>query len=225
VLLVNGLVAGSVWDERWRYWFLEVLVAVLGVLGLVFALPALRRLEQGRPLLVAAAFLALALVPRLAGGAAVPHHYYRPATIAWIVVLGWLIERAKGRMAKLAVTGTVVVTVWGYFGDPSRELVVIAGLLALLWVPWVAVPRALNRVLGLLAGTSMYIYLTHPQVYPAVRDATSPQLAFVASLAVGVAVGIAAQRLLGRAEARLGRSAVHRRRAVPSAQSVEVVRV
>ena len=181
----------------------RVLVAVLGVLGLLFALPALRRLEQGRPLLVAAAFLALALVPRLAGGA-VPHHYYRPATIAWIFVLGWLIERAKGWMAKLAVTGTVVVTVWGYFGDPSRELVVIAGLLALLWVPWVAVPRALNRVLGLLAGTSMYIYLTHPQVYPAVRDATSPQLAFVASLAVGVAVG---------------------RRAVPSAPSVEVVQV
>ena len=121
------------------------------------------------------------------------------------------------------MTGAVVVTMWGNFGDPSRELVVIAGLLALVWVPWVPVPRALNRVLGLLAGTSLYIYLTHPQVYPAVRDATSPQLAFVASLVVGVAVGLGAQRLIGRAEARLGRSAMPRRCAVPSAPSVEVV--
>jgi hypothetical protein len=200
VLLVNGLVEGGVWDERWRYWFIEVLVAVLGVVGLLFALPALRSVEQRRPLRVAAAFLALALVLRLAGSDVV-HHYYRPATVAWVFVLGWVIERSKGWTAKLAVTGAVVVTVWGYFGDPSRELVVIAGLLALVWVPWVPVPRVLSRVLGLLAGTSLYIYLTHPQVYPAVRDATSPQLAFVASLVVGVAAGLCAQRLIGRAEA------------------------
>jgi hypothetical protein len=170
------------------------------VIGLLFALPALRRVEQRRPLQVAAAFFALALVPRLAGSDVI-HHYYRPTTIAWVFVLGWVIERAGGWTAKFAVTAAVVVTAWGFFGDPSRELVMIAGLLALVWVPWVPVPRALSRLLGLLAGTSLYIYLTHPQVYPALRDATSPQLAFVASLVVGIAAGLGAQRLIGRAEA------------------------
>ena len=63
----------------------------------------------------------------------------------------------------------------------------LGGFLLLLWRPHVPVTPLLARVAGVLATASLFIYLTHWQVYPALEDAGHQWLALVASLTVGIA--------------------------------------
>lgn len=203
VLLVHGLVDGT---GRWIYWFIEALVQVLVVTALAMRVPAIRRFEQRRPL----GFPALLLVPALAVRFDLvelgPERFavFRPHQIAWIFLLGWMAARSRTVLHRAAVTAVALAAVPGYFGNPSREAVVLAGMLLLVWVPTVRVPRWLPRLAGPLASGSLYIYLTHAQVYPPLRE-HSPVLALVASLAVGVATWRAIQPLQQRMEHRAWR--------------------
>ena len=85
------------------------------------------------------------------------------------------------------MTALALVTVVGYFGEVHREVIVVGGFLLLLWRPHVPVTPLLARVAGVLATASLFIYLTHWQVYPALEDAGHQWLALVASLTVGIA--------------------------------------
>ena len=61
------------------------------------------------------------------------------------------------------------------------------GLLALLvWVPRIPVPRPVVRLLGVVAASSLFVYLTHWQVYPHLED-DHPLLATLSSFVVGIA--------------------------------------
>jgi hypothetical protein len=196
VLLVHTLVGEAVWSERWRFWFVEALVVALAGAGAVAAVPAVRRLERRRPFEVAAAVLAATLVLRWAAASAATVR--RPQEVVWCFALGWAANRARTTGHKLAVSAVALVAVPGFFGQPAREAVVVAGLLLLVWVRTVPVPRPLHRVAGALAAASLAIYLTHWSVYPAVRDATgSPALATVGALALGLAVHASGRRLRG----------------------------
>ena len=89
---------------------------------------------------------------------------------------------------RLACTAVAVMCVPGWFGHPERELIIILGLLAVIWIPAVRLPRPLVKVVTPLAAASLFIYLTHFLVYPPIRDAGHEWLSWAASLAVGVAV-------------------------------------
>ncbi|HSP02798.1 MAG TPA: acyltransferase family protein, partial [Acidimicrobiales bacterium] len=197
-LLVHGLVDGS---GRWIYWFIEALVQMLVVTALAMRVPAIRRFEQRRPL----GFPALLLVPALAVRFDLvelgPERFavFRPHEIAWIFLLGWMAARSRTALHRAAVTTVALAAVPGFFGNPSREAVVLAGMLLLVWVPTIRVPRWLPRLAGPLASGSLYIYLTHAQVYPPLRERW-PVLALVASLAVGMAIWRAIQPLQQRIE-------------------------
>jgi hypothetical protein len=67
-------------------------------------------------------------------------------------------------------------------------------LLVLIWIPALPSTPVINRVAGLLAGASLYIYLTHWQVAPRLDD-HSALLAVAASLAVGIGYGALARRV------------------------------
>ena len=69
----------------------------------------------------------------------------------------------------------------------------IGGLALLAWVPTVPSVHLLNRVAGVLAASSLYIYLTHWQVYGRLAD-TAPLLAVLASLAAGIGYATVATR-------------------------------
>lgn len=71
----------------------------------------------------------------------------------------------------------------------------MAGLALLIWVAVLPSLDAVNRVAGALAGSSLYIYLTHFHVHLYIRD-QSPVLALLVSLGVGVAYGSVSTRLM-----------------------------
>jgi len=83
----------------------------------------------------------------------------------------------------------------GFFADSQRDAVVVAGLLLLIWAPSVPCPAVLVRPVGVLASASLYIYLTHWQVYPYLED-DYPLAALLASLAIGIAYWLAYRRVV-----------------------------
>lgn len=205
VLLSNWLVPGSeAWSEQWQFWFLEALVwSILGLAAL-FAVPRIDALERRHPYAFAAVVLGAALAVRyvVAGGIAVssPLRYSLPA-IAWLVALGWLVARSTTLPRKVAASAIVLATVPGFFGDPVRESIVIVGLGVLVWVTSLPVPAFLAGAIGTVASASMFVYLTHWQVYPPIEE-VSPPLAIVASFAVGLAAWWAWGRASGWLSAR-----------------------
>ena len=118
--------------------------------------------------------------------------------------LGWAGAEARTGLQRCAVTLAACVSVPGFFSQPERGWVVLAGLLALLWLPHVRVPDAVARLAGVLAASSLYVYVTHWQVYPYLED-RSPVAAVAASFAVGLVYWQVCQavsrRLAGRARA------------------------
>lgn len=188
---VRELVSSSEWDDRWQLWFLESLVwLTVGALALT-CVPALHRLERRDPFRFALAVLALAALARFVevGLRAGHTERYTTLVVAFFFALGWAGARADSTRRRLLVSALATALTVGFFGQPHREAIVLGGFLLMLWLPHVPVPARLARAAGVLAGASLFIYLTHWQVYPALEDAGHPWLALGASLAVGIAFG------------------------------------
>jgi hypothetical protein len=197
LVLAHGLVGGTDWDERWRYWFIEVIVQTLLVLALLFSSQRLRACERRAPFTFACGAIGIGLVLRFAATWVVgtSHPLYRPHTIFWLFALGWAAERAHGLARRTVVLLVAVIALPGYFGEPRRDTVVLAGLVALLLLPTVRVPRLVHVVVGRVAAASLFAYLTNAKVYPHVVDRFGPLVATAAALFVGIVAADVAARL------------------------------
>ena len=186
------------------YWFIESLLQIVVPLALLLSIPAVRRLERRQPFLFPMALAGAGLAVRF-GVLDLPssrHGISRPWEVLWLFALGWAAARAGSWGQRLAVSALVVWAIPGFFGLGQRELFVAAGLLAVVWVRTVPVPRPLNRMAGTLAGASLFIYLTHFQVAPPLVRAAGPASAAVASVVVGIAAASAARRITRAVEDR-----------------------
>jgi hypothetical protein len=105
--------------------------------------------------------------------------------VLWLFALGWLAARCTTPWQRMLGTAAVVNTVPGFFGDVQREALIAGGLLLLLWAPSVPSPAVVCRAAAVVAAASLYVYLTHWQVYRPLADL--PLVAVAASFAVGIA--------------------------------------
>ncbi len=187
---LNGVLGADRWTLDWQFWFLETLVWGLAGLALLLAVPAVDRWQRRWPFGVALVAVLACLGWRYAavGVSAERLETYLVPTTLWCLALGWAAAEARGPLPRLLVVTLAVGGTWGYFPDDlQRQLVVTVGI-ALLVVPRaVPVPRVLAAPLRVLAAASLWIYLTHWQVYPDLEAAGHPALAVLASLVVGVA--------------------------------------
>ena len=187
-LYLNALLGSDGWDVQRQFWFLEAVV--WGILGLaaLLAVPALDRWQRrhrfGAAMVVLGALLALRYAS--VGVTAVDAEKYHLPVVLWLLALGWAAGEARSRQQRVAVALVALAATVGLFGDLERELLVVAAVLALLWVRTVPLPALLVRPLQEVATASLWIYLTHWQVYPGLEAAGRPVLAIVASLVVGV---------------------------------------
>ncbi|MFE8964137.1 AMP-binding protein [Streptomyces iakyrus] len=200
VVLANSLFEQDNSDPEWRYWFVEALVHFLAGLAVLLSIPWLHRTERRHPFGFALALVALGLVGRYdPWGLAHVRFHLSPTVVFFLFALGWAAARARTPLQRLPLTAVTLVTVPGLFpGEQTlRTSVVLGGLLLLLWVPALPSIDPVNRLAGVLAGSSLYIYLTHFHVYPHLRD-HSPTAALLLSLICGVAYGAMATRLTSR---------------------------
>jgi len=196
VFLVNSLAGAERWGERWQYWFIEVLVQLLVVTALAMAVPAVRRLDRDHGFALAAGVMCVGLALRfdLLGTSSELRLIHRVDSVFWLFALGWAAHRASTTFQRLLLTGAIAIGVPHYFESGRRETLVFVGLLLLVWVSRVAVPAIAVGAVSVLATSSLYVYLTHWQVYPPLAE-RSPAMALVVSLGVGVAVAEAVRRL------------------------------
>ncbi|HKY14954.1 MAG TPA: AMP-binding protein [Microthrixaceae bacterium] len=190
LLQINNVV-GEMTPARmaWRYWFVEVLVQCLVIAGIVFAVPAIRRLERRYPFgLAVAVAIALTLV-RFAPFEPDRLYWYRTGRVAWVFALGWAAHRARTVPQRLAVTAVASVGCWGFFSIELRNAILLGGIVLLVWLGTIPVPRPARHVIGPLAASSLGIYLVHGDVYPVVQRMVSfPPAALVVTLVVSLAI-------------------------------------
>ncbi|KMS69588.1 AMP-dependent synthetase [Streptomyces viridochromogenes] len=188
----NAVLLNSLLDQGndrfdWAYWFVEALVYFLVALAALMAVPVLDRLERRYAFGVPLALTAVGLVGRYdLLGLASARPQLSPTVVFWLFALGWAAARAGTVRQRALLMGVLLLTVPGLFQDqPLRTTIVIAGLVLLIWVPALPSLGPLNALAGVLASSSLYIYLTHYQVYPYLQE-DFPLTALFASLVVGV---------------------------------------
>ena len=168
-----------------RLWFVEVLVWILVALAALCWLPVVDRLERQRPFTMAVAFLAAGLALRYdILGLHLGNDAWFTMLAFWFFAVGWSAAKASTTLQRAAVTVVLIIGLHGYFDRTEREMVVLAGFALLIWLPALRCPPAATVVAGVVAEASLYIYLTHYQVYPLL--AGHPLLGVVASVFVGV---------------------------------------
>ena len=227
VLLLNNLLGSDTWTDQWQFWFIEAVVwSLLGV-GCLAASARVDSVERRHPWAFAVALVAGTLAMRylLVGIEAGPTQRYAAPVVLWCIALGWLIARAQSLSQRIVASSVVLLSVTGFFGEPVREALIACSLLLLAWTKGVAMPRPLARLLGTVAAASLWVYLTHWQIYPSL-EMEYPYLAMLASFVVGIvawrayAAGAqAAVRHLGRL--RSGQTADRPRRRAPRVAPAE----
>lgn len=188
-VLLNQALGEHAWSADWQFWFLETLVWTMAGLAALLAVPAVDRWQRARPFEFATALLLVGLAVRYGyvGVEVGPLNRYLIAMAAWCMLLGCAAAAATTTRQR-ALVGAIAVTAYaGYFGDPVREAIVAGGVLALLLWRSVRLPRPAAWACRVIGGASLWIYLTHWQVYPGLEAAGHPMPAIVASLLVGVA--------------------------------------
>ncbi|MEO6604558.1 MAG: AMP-binding protein [Aeromicrobium sp.] len=193
ILMTSGFGSGG---GDVRLWFIADYFWIQALVILLLAVPLLDRLQRRSHLTVAIGALLLTSAVRVAhtGWHAdwATHHEYQLLAVAWCFAIGWVAALLRGAAARAVLSIVAAVSTFGYFQndigtqDVTRDLVLFVGLMILIWAPLLPVPRRLARPLGLVAGASPFIFVSHFQFVPAISD-INPWLATVAALAFGVA--------------------------------------
>jgi hypothetical protein len=143
------------------------------------------RLERRLPFTIAVVFVVIGLALRYdILGMNLGRDAWFTMLAFWFFAIGWAASKATTTLQRVAVSVALAVSLYGYFDTTQRDLMVMAGLLLLIWVPTIRCPSALTVAIGVLAEASLYTYLVHYQVY-ALFDG-HPGVCVIASLAVGI---------------------------------------
>ncbi len=192
VLLLNSILGPHNGPSEWHFWFIEALVYIFVAVATILTVPAVRRTHARFPFGFPMCLVVVGLIARydlfgLRFGGFAPV----AASVLWLFALGWAAARANTLWQRLLVTAAVVATTPGFFeAEPLRDALVMAGLVVLVWIPTLPSIASVNRLAGVLAGASLYIYLIHWQVYPRL-DQYSRVLALIAALLAGIACAAA----------------------------------
>ncbi|MDF3934591.1 amino acid adenylation domain-containing protein [Pseudomonas citronellolis] len=184
------------------YWYIEVLVQMLALIGLALSFGAVRKALGGdafRKLLGAACALWVAglLSNRFLFDAA-PLYERVPQHFLALVVLGMAIHYANSA-ARKALASLVAVLLLGWrdlpflLGQPLPATeyfdVAVPAVLALIWLRGVPLPGLVARGVALVAASTLFIYLTHFQFRSvASRLYDHPLLAVLIAIVGGIAV-------------------------------------
>ncbi|MCB2017478.1 MAG: hypothetical protein KDF54_08215, partial [Hydrogenophaga sp.] len=118
--------------------------------------------------------------------------YHRtPLWYLWTVACGMLIASALTRDQRSRLTAMAIFTlaVLLHHGFTSASYYICAGCALLLFWPEITVPASVKRVVGEVAGASMFMYLSHFQVKSLVTrlfHEPMPWLALFSAIIVGI---------------------------------------
>ncbi len=187
-LYLNQALGSDTWTGDWQFWFLEALVWGYVALAALLAVPWLDRWQRshrfGTALLAVAATLTLRYAS--VGQTTTGLEEYTVGAALFCLALGWAAAEARTDVHRLLVVAVTGLAVWGFFDDPQREAVVAFGIGVLVVARPVRLPSLAVPLVVALADASLWIYLTHWQVYWPLEEAGHRWLAAVAGIGVGL---------------------------------------
>nr|WP_260859879.1 AMP-binding protein [Streptomyces cupreus] len=195
LFLLHSVLGPHASETAMHFWFIEALTYILVAAVALLSLRVVDRTERRFPFALPMSIAALGLMTRydlLGLGDRV--HIPSAVVTFWLFALGWAAAKAESTRQRVLVTVVAVATIPGFFpGEPFRDAVIAAGFVLLVWVRSVPSSGVVNSVAGVLASGSLYIYLTHWQIYPLIDD-VSGWLALVAALLFGIGYAAVANR-------------------------------
>ncbi len=213
IFLANFIVGTEGANSEWVFWFLEAVVYItIAVTGLL-ALRPMHALALKHPFALPFGLFLAGLPARydLIPGVSSTVFRWTPVTVFWLFALGWAIAKATTGWQRAALTVAIAAVMPGAFAEPSRELIVATGLILVIWLPAVPSTRWLNRIAGVLAASSFYIFLTHWVLLSRIErgivtflpwaEPTVPLAKFAISIAFGIAFTAAVNWLWERRSA------------------------
>jgi acyl-CoA synthetase (AMP-forming)/AMP-acid ligase II len=175
----------------WHFWFIEAFVQLCLLVTALLAVPGLRRLDRRLPYAFPLALLAAAVALRgitVAGLDDPLNLRFRTHGVAWFFILGWLIQRSATPVQQVITSVLCAAAVVGFFEQPVREGFIVAGLVLLTWARTVSFPRRFVPAASSLAAASMWILISHFQVWPELYPRLPMAVAYPATIVVGIAI-------------------------------------
>ncbi len=187
-LLLNGALGGDGWSDDWQYWFLEAVVWTTVALAGLLAWAPMDRWQRRHRFAFPALLVLAAVALRYAwtGVEAGATERYSVPLVLWAIALGWAAAEARTHLHRVVVLALTAGAAYGFFGDLQRETLVFVGIALLLCARPLLLPAPLARLTQVVAGASLWIYLTHWLVYPDLEAAGHPVFGVIASIGVGV---------------------------------------
>lgn len=176
------------------FYFAEMYMQLLLIVAALFSFKSIRGVFQRSPLIsgvvLIVASMLLSYIAELIWDTNYIYHR-TPVWYLWTVACGMLIASAAARdlKARLMVMGVVTIAVLMHHGWSAASAYICGGCALLLFWPEISVPAAVKRVVGEVAGASMFMYLSHFQVKSLVTrlfHAPMPWVALIAAIVVGI---------------------------------------
>ncbi|MGL3805965.1 AMP-binding protein [Paeniglutamicibacter sp. R2-26] len=196
LFLLNSFLGTRKFGTNEHFWFIEALVYILLGLAALLAIPAADRALRRWPWLFPMVLVGLDLLLRF-DVIVLPRSWQGP--MLWLFALGWAAAVSRTVWQRAAVSAVVLLSVPGLFPNEYRNATIMVGMLVVVWIATIPVPRFLHRAVSVLAGASLYIYVSHWLVFP-LFNKQYPALAVATSLVVGIAYGALATRGMNLAE-------------------------
>lgn len=193
LLLISNLFDPSQYRYVYFY-FAEIYLQLLLLVAALFSFVSVREAFQRSPMVCGTAFIvfsmALSYVLELFWDTTYIFHR-SPIWYLWAVACGMLMASALRRdmPSRLAAIAIVAIAVLMHHGWTSASFYICGGCALLLFWPEITVPAALKRLVGEVAGASMFMYLSHYHVKSLVTrlfHEPMPWVALFAAIAVGI---------------------------------------
>jgi acyl-CoA synthetase (AMP-forming)/AMP-acid ligase II/peptidoglycan/LPS O-acetylase OafA/YrhL len=179
------------------FYFIEIFIQMMLIAIVMLSVPQVRAAFQRNPLASSLAYFAVIVAVDMVIEANWDgdFNYHRtPWHYGWCFALGMVIASAKDLRAQILVFVLCATWVPYYFGLTSAAAYVTAASALVIFVRAVPVPAQVKTLVSEIAGTSMFIYLTHYPAMALVGKAFRKEMPWI-SFFVAILAGIAASRV------------------------------
>lgn len=149
------------------YYFAEIYIQLLLVVAALLAFPAVREWLRKKPMVSCTALIVIATVAswQVEKVWDTNYLYHRtPIWYLWTVGCGMLMACARDMRHRAMAMAIVTVAVVLHHGFTSASAYITGGAALLLFWPEISVPSPAKKVVAEIAGSSMFMYLSHYQV-------------------------------------------------------------
>ncbi len=179
------------------FYFIEIFIQMMLIAIVGLSIPQVRAAFQRHPFASSLAYFAIivAVDQLIEANFDGDYNYHRtPWHYGWCFALGMVIATAKDLRAQILAFVLCVTWVPWYFGLTSAAAyITVAGALV-IFVRTIPVPSQVKIVVSEIAGTSMFIYLTHYPAMALVGKAFGQEMPWTGFF-VAILAGIAASRV------------------------------